>query len=112
LPRQQIERICNITPTKSEEMLYLLSKVIFPVKPTTVAQMIRDAPPHKKISLGCSIINNILKGGLPTQGIIEITGEAGCGKTQVALQALMYTILPEQYGGLGGAGFYLSTEVG
>jgi len=72
--------------------------------------MIRDSTHTKKLSMGCAIIDHIFKGGLPAQGIIEVAGEAGCGKTQFALQALISAILPEQYGGLGGAGFYLSTE--
>lgn len=37
--------------------------------------------------------------GVPTRGIIEISGEAGSGKTQICLQLSLTVQLPEQFGG-------------
>ena len=41
---------------------------------------------HSKISLGCPVLDNTLRGGLLIPGINEISGESGSGKTQIALQ--------------------------
>lgn len=38
------------------------------------------------LSTGCDKIDALLRGGLSRRGINEIYGEAGCGKTQLALQ--------------------------
>jgi len=60
--------------------------------------------------MGCKILDGIFHGGLPTRGIIEVTGEAGSGKTQFCLQALMQAHLPPSHGGLGGGSLWISTE--
>jgi len=39
---------------------------------------------ERGLSLGCPLIDDIT-GGISTQGITEISGEAGCGKTQFCL---------------------------
>lgn len=38
------------------------------------------------LSTGCDKIDKLLRGGISKKGITEIYGEAGCGKTQFALQ--------------------------
>jgi hypothetical protein len=90
------------------------------------------------LTLRCPVVDRLLGGGLLMQGITEVSGESATGKTQFALQALLQvlsrcsfffvfvclfcffrfaffshdeSILPEENGGLGGSGLYLSTEV-
>jgi DNA-repair protein XRCC3 len=65
---------------------------------------------HDKLSLGCDVLDGLLRGGVPTGGITEIAGEASCGKTQICLQLLLQAQLPRKYGGLGGSAVYISTE--
>jgi DNA-repair protein XRCC3 len=50
----------------------------------TALDMWRDQrfPP---ISVGCASIDASLGGGICSSGVTEIVGEAGCGKTQIAL---------------------------
>ncbi|CAD5113818.1 DgyrCDS2982 [Dimorphilus gyrociliatus] len=62
------------------------------------------------MSTGCDIINEYLKGGIPRQGITEITGESGCGKTQLSLQLSLIAQLPSSKGGLDGMTVYIETE--
>uniref|UniRef100_A0A6B2L8V4 RecA family profile 1 domain-containing protein n=1 Tax=Arcella intermedia TaxID=1963864 RepID=A0A6B2L8V4_9EUKA len=72
--------------------------------------MVKDENYHKKVPFGCPVLDGMMRGGLPSQGIIELTGEAGSGKTQLALQLLLSTVAPARHGGLEGAAFYVSTE--
>ena len=40
----------------------------------------------RKLSLGCAHLDSLLGGGLTNNGVIEVAGEAGSGKTQFCLQ--------------------------
>lgn len=52
----------------------------------------------------------MLGGGIDIVGITEIAGEAGVGKTQLALQLMLQAQLPPLNGGLGGGAVYLHTD--
>lgn len=54
-----------------------------------------------RLSVGCPLLDELLRGGLPTGGIVELSGESGAGKTQLALQLCLSVQLPVQHGGLG-----------
>jgi RecA/RadA recombinase len=60
------------------------------------------AEPQPRLSTGCRYINEFLHGGIATQRLVEIFGEAGTGKTQFAIQLLLNSVLPPKLGGLGG----------
>ena len=60
------------------------------------------------LPVGCRKLDNILGGGIPLQGITEICGESGSGKTQLALQLALHAQLPKVNGGLGTGQFKLS----
>jgi len=84
-----------------------------------VGEMLRSAdklfnskPETSKLSFGCEVLDSVFGGGLPVHGIHEICGEAGCGKTQLALQLALRSCLPEENGGLGGRVVYLSSGEG
>ena len=40
----------------------------------------------QRLSLGCPVLDVLLRGGLPLDGITELAGRSSAGKTQLALQ--------------------------
>lgn len=65
---------------------------------------------RRKLELGCAVLDPMLRGGLPTDSLTEIAGEASCGKTQICMQLLLQAQLPLALGGLCGSAVYISTE--
>lgn len=65
---------------------------------------------RRKITTGCSSLDNLLEGGIETQSITEFYGEFGSGKSQICQQLAVTVQLPEKKGGLGGACLYIDTE--
>ncbi|XP_034933799.1 DNA repair protein XRCC3-like [Chelonus insularis] len=61
------------------------------------------------LSTGCAIIDKFLRGGLSRSGITQIYGEAGTGKTQLALQLCLTSQIPSSGGYKAGA-IYICTE--
>ena len=54
-----------------------------------------------RLSVGCTTLDSILKGGLLVSGITEIAGTGAAGKTQLCLQLCLTVQLPKTHGGLG-----------
>ncbi len=54
--------------------------------------------------------SRLLRGGVPTGSLTELTGESTVGKTQLCLQLLLTAQLPVSRGGLGGRSLYIHTE--
>lgn len=77
--------------------------------PTSAWDIVCDASVSPVLSTGCEGLDYLLGGGF-RKGITELCGEAGVGKTQLALQLLLQVQLPVQEGGLQGNAFFLSTE--
>ncbi|XP_004682049.1 PREDICTED: DNA repair protein XRCC3 [Condylura cristata] len=65
---------------------------------------------HQRLSLGCPVLDGLLGGGLPLEGITELAGRSSAGKTQLALQLCLAVQLPEQHGGLAAGAVYVCTE--
>jgi len=63
-----------------------------------------------KISSGSKTFDELLGGGFESQAIIELFGEYGSGKTQIAHQLCVMVQLPKEKGGLDGHAFYIDTE--
>jgi len=63
-----------------------------------------------KISSGSKTFDELLGGGFESQAIIELFGEFGSGKTQIAHQLCIIVQLPKEKGGLDGHAFYIDTE--
>lgn len=53
-----------------------------------------------RLSVGCPVLDQLLRGGLLVGGVTELSGESGAGKTQLALQLCLSVQYPAQYGGL------------
>jgi DNA-repair protein XRCC3 len=64
------------------------------------------------LSLGDRILNSTVGGGIFTNYITEISGEAGAGKTQFCLVLALQCHLDRSLGGLGGSAIYLSCGEG
>ena len=52
----------------------------------------------------------MLGGGIDVQGLTEVAGCAGAGKTQLALRCLLHVQLPPTEGGLSGGAIYINSE--
>ncbi|XP_053522043.1 DNA repair protein XRCC3 [Artibeus jamaicensis] len=65
---------------------------------------------HQRLSLGCPVLDRLLGGGLPLDGITELAGRSSAGKTQLALQLCLAVQFPRQYGGLEAGAVYICTE--
>jgi DNA repair protein RadA len=63
-----------------------------------------------KINTGSKNLNELLGGGMETQSIVELYGEFGSGKTQVAHQMTVNVQLPTEMGGLHGSVIIIDTE--
>ena len=62
------------------------------------------------LSSGSKVFDELLGGGFESQAIIELFGEYGSGKTQVAHQLCVIVQLDKEKGGLDGHAFYIDTE--
>jgi len=63
-----------------------------------------------KVSTGCTSFDDLMGGGMETQSIVELYGEFGSGKTQVAHQMAINVQLPLEMGGLNGSVIIVDTE--
>ncbi|XP_016070400.1 PREDICTED: DNA repair protein XRCC3 isoform X2 [Miniopterus natalensis] len=65
---------------------------------------------HRRLSLGCPVLDGLLGGGLPLAGITELAGRSSAGKTQLALQLCLAVQFPRRHGGLEAGAVYVCTE--
>lgn len=63
-----------------------------------------------KVTTSSKNFDELLGGGMETQAIVELYGEFGCGKTQVAHQMAVNVQLPVEMGGLNGSVIIIDTE--
>lgn len=63
-----------------------------------------------RISTGCKNLDDLLAGGIETQGITEFYGEFGAGKTQICHTLCVQVQLPPTAGGLNAGTIYVDTE--
>lgn len=80
----------------------------------TALRLLRQEGPFpeqcQRLSLGCPVLDVLLRGGLPLDGITELAGRSSAGKTQLALQLCLAVQLPRCHGGLGAGAVYVCTE--
>ena len=81
-----------------------------PVHARTASSLHADGSHTRKLSTGCAVLDGPLGGGLDSHGITELAGEAGVGKTQLALQLVLQSQLPPSLGGLGGGAVLLHAD--
>ncbi|XP_054826703.1 DNA repair protein XRCC3 [Eublepharis macularius] len=107
----------RLTKLSSVDIQYLLRAVSNAVRKNSVLtalQLFQDedhsTSQHQKLSLGCSVLDSLLRGGIPLTGITEIAGESSAGKTQIGLQLSLSVQYPYKYGGLESGAVYICTE--
>lgn len=83
----------GLNAAESHDLLIEISKFVFPQQATTVRQLLDSHDEVRRLSMGSKQIDDLFNGGLPLRGIIEVTGEAGAGKSQFCLQACLQTIV-------------------
>jgi DNA-repair protein XRCC3 len=66
--------------------------------------------PTEHCTVGCALLDGLLRGGVAAASLTELTGESTAGKTQLCLQLLLAVQLPVSEGGLGGRAVYIHTE--
>ncbi|XP_045916579.1 DNA repair protein XRCC3 isoform X1 [Micropterus dolomieu] len=78
--------------------------------PPTPALLLRGGESGLRLSVGCPVLDQLLRGGFPVGGVTELAGESGAGKTQLALQLCLSVQYPTQHGGLDSGAVYICTE--
>ncbi len=63
-----------------------------------------------RLTTGCKSLDDLLGGGVETQGILELIGQYGVGKTQICHALCVLVQQPVERGGLEGSALYLDTE--
>ena len=63
-----------------------------------------------RITSSSKTVDELLGGGFETQSIIELFGEFGSSKTQIAHQLCVNVQLPKEKGGMGSQAFFIDTE--
>lgn len=63
-----------------------------------------------RLTTGCKALDALLGGGVETQGILELIGQYGVGKTQICHALCVWVQQPTATGGLEGTALYIDTE--
>lgn len=63
-----------------------------------------------RITTGSKTFDELLGGGFETQSIIELFGEFGSSKTQIAHQLCVNVQLPKENGGMESSAYFIDTE--
>uniref|UniRef100_A0A8C3B8D0 DNA repair protein XRCC3 n=1 Tax=Cairina moschata TaxID=8855 RepID=A0A8C3B8D0_CAIMO len=109
-----LQRLMKLSSADAECLLKTVSHSLRRNCMLTALQLYQDkdhfASQHQKLSLGCSVLDNLLKGGIPLVGITELAGESSAGKTQISLQLCLCVQYPYKYGGLESGAVYVCTE--
>ncbi len=63
-----------------------------------------------RISTGSKTFDELMGGGFETQSIIELFGEFGSSKTQIAHQLCVNVQLPKEQGGMENGAYFIDTE--
>ncbi|NXX45641.1 XRCC3 protein, partial [Tricholaema leucomelas] len=109
-----LQRLMKLSSADIECLLKTVSYTLRRNSMLTALQLFQDkdhlTSQHQKLSLGCSVLDSLLKGGIPLVGITELAGESSAGKTQISLQLCLCVQYPYKYGGLESGAVYICTE--
>ncbi|XP_055572454.1 DNA repair protein XRCC3 isoform X5 [Falco cherrug] len=107
-----LQRLMKLSSADIQCLLKTVSHALRRNSMLTALQLYQDhlTSQHQKLSLGCSVLDNLLKGGIPLEGITELAGESSAGKTQISLQLCLCVQYPYKYGGLESGAVYICTE--
>lgn len=103
-----LANISGITCQDAQILKQYIAKMLILHVPVNAYQLLKDESlQHWKLSVGCPVIDRILKGGILSNVITEISGESACGKTQICLQLCLSVQLVPKH---GGGAVYICTE--
>ncbi|NXP62637.1 XRCC3 protein, partial [Chloropsis cyanopogon] len=109
-----LQRLMKLSSADIQCLLKTVSHTLRGSSMLTALQLYQDkdhfTSQHQRLSLGCSVLDKLLKGGIPLVGITELAGESSAGKTQISLQLCLCVQYPYQYGGLESGAVYICTE--
>ncbi|NXI36969.1 XRCC3 protein, partial [Galbula dea] len=109
-----LQRLMKLSSADIQCLLKTVSYTLRRNSMLTALQLYQDkdhlTSQHQKLSLGCSVLDSLLKGGIPLVGITELAGESSAGKTQISLQLCLCVQYPYKYGGLESGAVYICTE--
>uniref|UniRef100_A0ACB8G5Z0 Uncharacterized protein n=1 Tax=Sphaerodactylus townsendi TaxID=933632 RepID=A0ACB8G5Z0_9SAUR len=98
-----LQRLTKLSCIDVQYLLRAVSGALRKYSGLTALQLFQDESPtsqRQKLSLGCRVLDGLLRGGIPLTGITEIAGESSAGKTQIGLQLCLSVQYPYEYGGL------------
>ncbi|NWX96565.1 XRCC3 protein, partial [Nothoprocta ornata] len=114
LSEADLQRLTKLSSADIQYLLKTVSRTVRKNSMITALQLYQDKHPltcqQQKLSLGCSLLDQLLKGGIPLVGITELAGESSAGKTQISLQLCLCVQYPYKYGGLESGAVYICTE--
>ncbi|NXN57862.1 XRCC3 protein, partial [Rynchops niger] len=109
-----LQRLMKLSSADIQCLLKTVSHMLRRNSMLTALQLYQDkdhlTSQRQKLSLGCSVLDSLLKGGIPLVGITELAGESSAGKTQISLQLCLCVQYPYKYGGLESGAVYICTE--
>ncbi|XP_061602876.1 DNA repair protein XRCC3 [Cololabis saira] len=110
----ELQRLTGLASPEVQQLLSAAAHACRGRPPVTALQVQRGECPGLgsvlRLSVGCPVLDRLLRGGLPVGGVTELSGESGAGKTQLALQLCLSVQYPAQHGGLGAGALYICTE--
>ncbi len=110
-----ISEITGIPVERAEKLVlqgyeYLKDLGLVPKDFTSATELLEQRRARKFIKTGSNNLDDMLKGGIPTQAVTEFYGEFGSGKTQLCHTLAVNVQLPEEDGGLNKSAIYIDTE--
>ncbi|XP_053345233.1 DNA repair protein XRCC3 isoform X1 [Clarias gariepinus] len=114
LPASDLQRLLQLSDPEVQLVHTAVASLYRPLPPVTALQLTRgefpSLEPGHRLSFACPVLDGLLCGGLPLQGITELAGESAAGKTQFGLQLSLSVQYPREHGGLGAGAVYICTE--
>ncbi len=107
--------ILNVSVERAEKIVidaynYLKEKGIIQDDFISADELMERVGRRRYITTGSRNLDELLRGGIPTQAVTEFYGEFGTGKTQLCHTLAVNVQLPESEGGLNQNAIYIDTE--
>ena len=108
---EELSALLRIPESEAKKLIRLASEEAgISIKPFPEA--LKEESRLRRLTTGVESLDRILGGGFPLTRVIEVYGESGTGKTQLAHQLCVTVQLPEDAGGLDSGAVYLDSEGG
>ncbi|XP_075968275.1 DNA repair protein XRCC3 isoform X1 [Anarhichas minor] len=105
-----LQRLTSLSGSDVQQLLTAAATACRRHPPITALELHHRSESGLRLGVGCPVLDQLLRGGLPVGVITELSGESGAGKTQLALQICLSVQYPTQYGGLDSGAVYICTE--